>query len=536
MKQISERVCRFFLIFVSFFLLFGASPALADQGQFFPRSGEISSLGPKYLEFEVPTGVDKDSIKVNIVASNNRSVPIRNVEILGNTYKIQTPMLPPGRINWSWEYRVNEEIVRQNSWFVVDVDWQLEKSSTIEVEQDEAIGENNNKLLFLLVPVLVLGIFLVVILRRKFTQRKSLLLLLIMVLLLNNNSFSFESKAVASEKALDGVTAFKTPMACMETPPEIGLARCLRLWSLQAASEEPSKAVDLLREYGQRYKEDRNGMCEILEEYLYSAIAFTKGNEMAFSLVGKKSCGYQGADIRGIYIASASFIENDSFQDSVQDITKTCVNTVNSIREIAGGTLCGYPLPWITVRYSNGDLPAALKLCLEQDVFIPYSRCVFWSIGVFVRLISAYTYNGGTLIEERFIPRITPENKMLFCQDLELNIQSLCFAQASNSTGHTLQDLINYQEETCSKVQDESAGDCYAGVGYHLGNFTEMLYKDTLKVCSSQPKKWQRGCYVWSIAGRSAHHGAVAADLIQDVPLELRKNIDNDIAQIRKNI
>jgi hypothetical protein len=125
---------------------------------------------------------------------------------------------------------------------------------------------------------------------------------------------------------------------------------------------------------------------------------------------------------------------------------------------------------------------------------------------------------------------------MFFCQELEEDIQGLCFAQASNSTGHSLQDLINYQQDTCLKVKDGSVSNCFAGVGYHLGNFTEITYKDSTKVCTSQPKQWQRGCFIWSIAGRSAHHGGNVVELIEDVPLEYRIDLENEIAKIRKNI
>ena len=535
MKHIEIRKSNLIFIFVALFSLFGISPVVA-QSQISPQAGEISSLGPKSLEFELPAGVNADSIKVEITASNNKKIPIRKIDIVDSTYKIYTPMLPPGRVNWSWEYEKNGELVKQNSWFVVDVDWLLDVSTASEVNSVAGLGKNTNKLIFVAVIAFVLGFVFIRLIRRKsMVGKSSMLSIMALVLLLNISPLPHSDTAIAAEDISSSSTSPKTPMACRESTPEIGLARCLRLWSLQAASEDPIAAVKLLAQYGEKYKDDRNGMCEILDEYLYTAIAFIKGNEMAFSLVGKKACGYEGPDVRGIYIASASFIENDTFEEVVQEITTMCASVVSNSKPV-GTTSCSYPLPWITIRYTNGDLPLAINLCQEQDVFTPYSRCVFWSIGVFVRLISAYTYNGGTLIAERFSPSIDPDNKMIFCQELENDIQGLCFAQASNSTGHTLQDLINYQQDICFKVKADSVANCFAGVGYHLGNFTEISYKDSIKVCTMQPKQWQRGCFLWSIAGRSAHHGARVLELIEDVPLEYRKNLENEITLIRKNI
>ena len=171
MKHIEIRKSNLIFSFVALFLLFGISPVVA-QSQISPQAGEISSLGPKSLEFELPAGVNADSIKVEITASNNKKIPIRKIDIVDSTYKIYTPMLPPGRVNWSWEYEKNGELVKQNSWFVVDVDWQLDESKAFEVNSVAGLGKNTNKLIFVAVIALVLGFVFIRLIRRKSRGRQ----------------------------------------------------------------------------------------------------------------------------------------------------------------------------------------------------------------------------------------------------------------------------------------------------------------------------------------------------------------------------
>ena len=528
-------------IMISLFLVFtfmqSLSLASAASNVDFPEEGAVFNSSPSHISIILPDNVTFSQDSVKVIASNAMLVPIRSIEYSGKVVTINTSALPPGRVKVSWDFNQDGEIIKKERSFVIEVDWSI---STADKKIEKKIApENTESSESSLWLALTLGGVIVLVGFAIRYKHKSKFMVIILLIVLGTSYLLYPKvSAFADEEKMGRMTSptIINPAECVENNANLGLQKCLRLWSLQAASQDPDVAVESMTAYIKKFKGSNFEICEILVEYTFEAITLTKGASKALSLVGGKDCGYEGPDTRGIFKAAATFVSNKEELKELVKINDECNTVIAPVLGDETALLCRFPVPWFLLSLTNADLLKSLEMCKEQNIFTPANKCQFWVFGVFfTKYVALYQDSEKESTLERFSTPYESGNEAAICEYFKGGIKKLCYAQAAQTYGQNI-EMVNRYQEQCYKLPPGSKKECFEGVGYPLGNLVQLTFKESIQPCLKQPSSEQKGCIVWAITGRSSHHGESIDEMVASIPEKFKKNIEQEINEYGKNI
>lgn len=534
-RKINKSIFLFCIVLLS---LSTITTAKAEQNIDYPENGAVFSSTPSHISIILPVGAVFSHESVKVIASNNKLVPIRNIEKSNNRVVIKTSALPPGRVNLYWEFLQYNKIIKNERTFVIEVDWSISTAGNVIDKNTLERKASTNIFPLGILLVLIGGISILAFAVKS--KNKSKVIVLILLIALGTSSLSFSKEAaLASDKTLESSATniiIENPDECVENNFNLGLQNCLRLWSLQAANINPDQAVEKMSSYIKKYKGSNYEICDTLVEYTYEAITLTNGVGRALELVGSKDCGYEGPDTRGIFKSAASFVGNNSEIAELNRINDQCNTVIKPVVGDETALLCRFPVPWFLLSLTNADLLKSLQMCKEQSIFGPVNKCEFWIFGVFFsKYVASYQDFEKESSEERFTTPYKSGREALICEYFSGSTKKLCYAQAAQTYGYSMEMVSSYQKQ-CYELSAESKKECFEGVGYPLGNLMQLSFKDSIKPCLEQPKSEQRGCIVWAITGRSSHHGDSIEEMVSLIPDKFKENIEKDINSYGKNI